>query len=171
MPDQRRPSQPGRGPRKSGERRPSAPLTGPITVDEETANALALFNARLVALAEQDKTERRVQKAAKTKDDAAARVRSLEADTKATAEQRAEAATAYRAAVDAWDRARTGAPEPAAAEEAATDDPATEDTVGEDAATDEAATDGAATDDTAGEDAPGASDSADAPAESAATDN
>ena len=115
MADQRRPPSSARGPRdRSGDRRPSAPLTGPITVDEATANALALFNARLAAQAENERAERRVQKAAKAKDDAAARVRALEADTKATAEQRAEAAAAYRAAVEAWERAKAGEPEPAA---------------------------------------------------------
>lgn len=115
MPDQRRPSTPGRGPRNRADRRPSAPLSGPITVDDETANALALFNARLAALADQDKAERRVQKAVKAKDDAAARVRALESDTKATADQRAEAAAAYRAAVEAVERARTGEADPAPA--------------------------------------------------------
>jgi hypothetical protein len=115
MADQRRPSSPARGPRdRGGDRRPPAPLTGPITVDEATANALALFNARLAAQAENERAERRVQKAAKAKDDAAARVRALEADTKATAEQRAEAAAGYRRAVEAWERAKSGEPEPAA---------------------------------------------------------
>lgn len=77
-------------------------------VDEPTSDALRLFNARLGAQAENEKAERRVQKTAKAKDDAAGRVRNLENDTKATAEQRAEAAAAYRAAVDTWEHARTG---------------------------------------------------------------
>jgi phosphate starvation-inducible protein PhoH len=109
---------------------PSAPLTGPLVVDEATNDALRLFNARLDAQAENEKAERRVQKAAKAKDDAAGRVRNLENDTKATAEQRAEAAAAYRAAIDAWERARNGEADPASsaapADEPADDEPADE---------------------------------------------
>ena len=125
MPDQRRSSPPGRGPRArpTGNRTSATPLTGPLTVDEATNNALLLFNARLAAQAENERAERRVQKAAKTKDDAAARVRALDNDTKATAAQRAEAAVAYRAAVDAWDRARSGEPEPARATTPASTEP------------------------------------------------
>lgn len=113
MADQRRPPASGRGPRNRGDRRPAAPLTGPLTIDDDTAKALALFNTRLAAQAAQEKADRRVQKAGKAKDDAAAKVRALEADTKASAEARAEAAAAYRAAIEAWERARRGAPDPA----------------------------------------------------------
>jgi hypothetical protein len=117
MADERRPSPSTRGPRNrpAGGRAPSAPLTGPLVVDAATSDALRLFNARLGAQAENEKAERRVQKAAKAKDDAAGRVRNLENDTKATAEQRAEAAAAYRTAVEAWERARNGEAEPTAA--------------------------------------------------------
>ncbi len=111
-------------------------------VDEATSDALKLFNARLGAQAENEKAERRVQKAAKAKDDAAGRVRNLENDTTATAEQRAEAAAAYRAAVEAWERARNGEadPTPAApvAENAAAEDAAAEDAPVEDAAAEDA---------------------------------
>ena len=138
MADERRPSPPSRGPRNrpSGGRAPSAPLTGPLVVDAATSDALRLFNARLGAQAENEKAERRVQKAAKAKDDAAGRVRNLENDTKATAEQRAEAATAYRAAVEAWERARSGEADPTPAPSSGEDTPAEEPA---DAATDEVA--------------------------------
>jgi hypothetical protein len=143
MADQRRPSSSARGPRdRGGDRRPPAPLTGPITVDEATANALALFNARLAAQAENERAERRVQKAAKAKDDAAARVRALEADTKATAEQRAEAAAGYRHAVEAWERAKSGEPEPAAAGASpSTDAGDADETAADETAADETAAD------------------------------
>ena len=119
MADQQRPLPPGRGSRnRPPTNRPpvnrpsSAPLTGPLTVDTATSDALVLFNARLAAQAENERAERRLQKAAKTKDDAAARVRSVENDLKATAAQRADAAAAYLASVDAWERAKSGEPEP-----------------------------------------------------------
>jgi hypothetical protein len=96
--------------------RPAAPLTGAVTVDDETAAALALFNARLSEQAERERTQRRIDKAQREKDAAAARVRELENDTKATAEQRSEAAAAYKAALDALERVRRGEPaEPPAA--------------------------------------------------------
>jgi phosphate starvation-inducible protein PhoH len=98
-----------------------------LVVDEATSDALRLFNARLGAQAENEKAERRVQKAAKAKDDAAGRVRNLENDTKATAEQRAEAAAAYRAAVDAWERARNGEADPAPSAAPAVDDATADD--------------------------------------------
>lgn len=119
---------------------PSAPLTGPLVVDEATNDALRLFNARLGAQAENEKAERRVQKAAKAKDDAASRVRNLENDTKATAEQRAEAAAAYRAAIDAWERARNGEADPAPSAAPAADD-ATADATADDEPADDAPAD------------------------------
>ena len=119
MADQQRPLPPGRGSRNRpptnrapGNRPSSAPLTGPITVDTATSDALVLFNARLAAQAENERAERRLHKAAKTKDEAAARVRSVENDPKATAAQRADATAAYLASVDAWERAKSGEPEP-----------------------------------------------------------
>lgn len=146
MPDERRPSGPGRGPRnRPAGNRPAAPLTGPITVDAATNDALLLFNARLAAQAENEKAERRVQKAARTKDDAAARVRALENDTTATAAERTEAAAAYRAAVEAWERAKRGEadPTPAAAAgaeaEAEVEVEGSDDAVAEDAVADDTA--------------------------------
>ena len=138
---------------------PSAPLTGPLVVDEATNDALRLFNARLDAQAENEKAERRVQKAAKAKDDAASRVRNLENDTKATAEQRAEAAAAYRAAIDAWERARNGEADPApsaapAADDATADDATADDAPADDAPADDAPADDAPADEPADADAP-----------------
>ena len=148
MADQQRPLPPGRGSRnRPPTNRPpvnrpsSAPLTGPLTVDTATSDALVLFNARLAAQAENERAERRVHKAAKTKDDAAARVRSVENDPKATAAQRADATAAYRASVDAWERAKSGEPEPPRARAGAgdpTDGEAAPDEVQPTAAPDEA---------------------------------
>jgi hypothetical protein len=80
-------------------------------MDDETRAALALFNRRLVQQADTERAQRRIDKALRAKDDAAARVRALEADTRAGATQRAEATAAYHAAVAAWDRARRGEPD------------------------------------------------------------
>jgi hypothetical protein len=90
--------------------RSAAPLTGAVTVDDETAAALALFNARLADQAARERAQRRVDKAQRDKDSAAARVRALENDTKATAEQRADAAADYKAALEALERAKRGEP-------------------------------------------------------------
>jgi Mce-associated membrane protein len=92
----------------------SAPPSGEITVDGETAKALALFNTRLSQQAEADRAQRRIDRATRTNDQAAAQVRTLESDPKATAEQRAAAATAYHQAVDTLARAKRGEPEPTA---------------------------------------------------------
>jgi len=92
--------------------RGQAPTDPPATVDTETLAALALFNSRHAAQAESERAKRRVERAAEAKEAAAARVRELERDTKATVEQRNEAAAAYHAAVAAWDRARSGEPDP-----------------------------------------------------------
>lgn len=106
-------------PRQSTDR---APLTGTIDVDAETAKALALFNQRLAAQAEAERAQKRIERAARAKDAAAARVRALENDTKATVEQRNEAAAAYRAALEAWERAKKGEPEPSKAAAAGASD-------------------------------------------------
>ena len=92
----------------------SAPVTGSVSVDDETAAALALFNSRLVKQAEEERAAKRVEKANRAKDAAAGRVRALEKDTKATAEERAQAAEEYRRAVEALDRAKKGEPDDAA---------------------------------------------------------
>lgn len=96
------------------------------SIDDETRRALALFNERLAKQAEDERAQKRVEKAVRAKDQAAAHVRALEADTKATAEQRAEAAAAYRAAIDALDRARRGDESAEVADAADTAAPAAE---------------------------------------------
>jgi hypothetical protein len=109
-----------RRPRVPAKPKPSPQLTGPVQLDDETRNALILFNARLVAQDELEREKRRVDKAAKAKDEAAAKVRELEANPKATAQQKSEAQAAYLSALDALNRAKAGEP-------AATDTPETDD--------------------------------------------
>ena len=109
-----------RRPRVPAKPKPSPQLTGPVQLDDETRNALILFNARLVAQEESEREKRRVEKAAKAKDDAAAKVRELENNPKATAEQKAEAQAAYLASLDALNRAKAG--EPIAEDTSAPDD-------------------------------------------------
>ena len=115
-------------------------LTGPIQLDDETRNALILFNARLVAQDELEREKRRVDKAAKAKDEAAAKVRQLENDPSATAEQRSAAQAGYLAALDALNRAKSGEAPAEAADETDTSDDADESaepTDADDAATDD----------------------------------
>ena len=119
-----------RRPRVPAKPKPSPQLTGPVQLDDETRNALILFNARLVAQEESEREKRRVEKASKAKDDAAAKVRDLENNPKATSEQKSEAQAAYLASLDALNRAKAGEPiagdtsEPA--DSADTDDEQTE---------------------------------------------
>ncbi|MEO5839600.1 MAG: hypothetical protein ABIQ73_30490 [Acidimicrobiales bacterium] len=99
-----------RRPRVPAKPKPSPQLTGPVQLDDETRNALILFNARLVAQDELEREKRRVDKAAKAKDEAAAKVRELEGNTKATPQQKSEAQAAYLASLDALNRAKAGEP-------------------------------------------------------------
>ena len=119
-----------RRPRVPAKPKPSPQLTGPVQLDDETRNALILFNARLVAQEESEREKRRVEKASKAKDDAAAKVRDLENNPKATSEQKSEAQAAYLASLDALNRAKAGEPiaedTSAPAESADTDDEQTE---------------------------------------------
>jgi hypothetical protein len=137
--------------------RPAAPLTGAIGVDKETADALALFNARLAAQAENERAQRRIDKATREKDQAAAQVRTLENDPKASAEQRAAATEAYKAALDALERAkrgehpRPGAPTP---DETAPDETAPDETAPHETAPDETAPDETAPEETVPDAAP-----------------
>ena len=85
-------------------------LTGPVQLDDDTRNALILFNARLVAQDELEREKRRVDKAAKAKDEAAAKVRQLENDPSATSDLKSEAQAAYLASLDALNRAKAGEP-------------------------------------------------------------
>lgn len=117
MNDRRRPRVPARP-------KAAPQLTGPVQLDDDTRNALILFNARLVAQDELEREKRRVDKAAKAKDEAAAKVRELENDSSATSEQRSEAQAAYIASLDALNRAKAG--EPLAAEAPEPDDESAE---------------------------------------------
>ena len=102
MPSRRRTHAPNSTPTPdTGEDAAAAP-------NDETKRALALFNQRLAKDADVVRIKRNVERAERAKDEAAARVRALEADTKATSAQRIEAADAYHAAVAAWDLARNG---------------------------------------------------------------
>ena len=88
-------------------------------VDDETAAALTLFNEYLNADREREQRARRLKKAERAKDEAAAAVRKLEG-TDAAAETKAEAEGEYRKAADTWMRLRDGKePGPAAEEPAA----------------------------------------------------
>ena len=137
-----------RRPRVPAKPKPAPQLTGPIQLDDETRNALILFNARLVAQDELEREKRRVDKAAKAKDEAAAKVRQVENDPSATAEQRAEAQAGYLASLDALNRAKSG--EPAAVDDAPADSEDDE----ADAPTDEATADEPAADEVAASDEP-----------------
>lgn len=165
--DRRRPPRPQTKPK------PAAALTGPIELDVETRNALILFNARIEAQEAVERDKRRVDKAARAKDDAAARVRQLDDDSKATAEAKAEAQAAYMAALDAWNRAKAGEPDPprggraavasdgADAEDASDEVAAVDDAGAEDASdavveAPAAAVDDSSVDDNSGEDEPAA---------------
>ena len=71
-----------------------------IQVDDETRAALLLFNERVEASAAEERAAKRVAKAERAKDEAAAVVRKLADNPNASAEDKAEAETAYKAAVD-----------------------------------------------------------------------
>jgi hypothetical protein len=150
--DRRRPRVPARP-------KPALQLTGPIQLDDETRNALILFNARLVAQDELEREKRRVDKAAKAKDEAAAKVRQLENDPSATAEQRSAAQAGYLASLDALNRAKSGEPAPAdTADEADETDSAESPSEAPDdlTATDEPVTEVAVAEEPAAEDTPAA---------------
>ena len=72
-----------------------------IQVDDETRAALLLFNERVEATAANERGAKRVAKAERAKDEAAAVVRKL-AETDASAEAKAEAETAYKEAVASY---------------------------------------------------------------------
>lgn len=85
------------------------------TLDEETTAALTLFNEYVEADRERTQREKRVRKAERAKDDAAAVVKKL-AD-RASAPEKAEAEQAYRTAAERWRTLRDGGdPDAATAE-------------------------------------------------------
>lgn len=69
---------------------------------------LLRFNAFLAEQEERAREQRRVSKAERAKQLAAARVREVQADPRATREEKLAAEAAYRQAVDAWRAARRG---------------------------------------------------------------
>lgn len=75
-----------------------------IQVDDETRAALLLFNERIAEARADERAAKRVAKAEREKDEAAGRVRSLGNDSSATAEEKAEAESAYKAAVEDFNR-------------------------------------------------------------------
>lgn len=70
-----------------------------IQVDDETRAALLLFNERVEAAAAQERGAKRVAKAERAKDEAAAVVRKVGENPNASAEEKAEAEAAYKVAV------------------------------------------------------------------------
>ena len=93
------------------------------SLDDETTAALTLFNEYVDADRERTRREKRVKKAERAKDEAAAAVR--KANESGSAEEKAAAEAAYREAQDAFKKIRDGEePEEAPAAEAADEAPA-----------------------------------------------
>ena len=91
-------------------------------LDDETSAALTLFNEYVDADRERTRREKRIKKAERAKDEAAARVKKLSSG--GSAEERAEAEAAYREASEAWKRIRDWVePEPETGYDAETDAP------------------------------------------------
>jgi hypothetical protein len=92
-------------------------------LDDETTAALTLFNEYVEADRERTQREKKIKKAERTKDDAAAALKKL--NDGASAEDKAQAEEAYRDAADRWKKLRGGEdPDEGAAEEAAAEEPA-----------------------------------------------
>jgi S-DNA-T family DNA segregation ATPase FtsK/SpoIIIE len=85
-------------------------------LDDETTAALTLFNEYVEADRERTQREKRIKKAERAKDEAAALVKKL--NERGSAEEKAEAEAAYRVAADRWKKLRDGEEpdDPAAAE-------------------------------------------------------
>ena len=77
-------------------------VTTEIPLDNETRTALLLFNERLDARALMQRGKKRVAKAERAREAAAADVRKLNGNPNATAEEKAEAEATYKAAVDEY---------------------------------------------------------------------
>lgn len=75
-------------------------------LDDETSAALTLFNEYVDANRERTRREKRIKKAERAKDDAAALVKKLASG--GSAERKAEAEAAYREASEVWKRIRDG---------------------------------------------------------------
>ena len=82
-----------------------------ITLDDETTAALTLFNEYVAADRERTARERRLQKAERAKDEAAALVKQL--SKRGVSAERSEAESAYRTAAEKWQALRDGKEPPA----------------------------------------------------------
>lgn len=115
------------------------------SLDDETTAALTLFNEYVDADRERTRREKRVKKAERAKDEAAAAVR--KANESGSAEEKAAAEAAYREAQDAFKKIRNGEePEEAPAAEAADEAPADEPAMATDRTDDDADAEAPATD-------------------------
>ena len=83
----------------------------PITLDDETTAALTLFNEYVAADRERTQREKRLRKAERAKDEAAALVKKLAKG--GASKERSEAEAAYRAAAEKWKALRDGEEPPA----------------------------------------------------------
>ena len=77
-------------------------VTTEIPLDNETRTALLLFNERLDARTLAQRGKKRIAKAERAKEAAATNVRKLGENPNASAEEKAEAEAAYKAAVDEY---------------------------------------------------------------------
>ena len=93
-----------------------------ITLDDETTAALTLFNEYVAADRERAQREKRLKKAERAKDDAAALVKKL--SKRGSSTQRSEAEAAYRAAVEKWKAIRDGKELPADSTDTEAEEPA-----------------------------------------------
>ena len=75
-------------------------------LDDETTAALTLFNEYVAADRERNQREKKIAKAERAKDEAAAVMKKL--NERGSAEEKAEAETAYRDAADRWKKLRDG---------------------------------------------------------------
>jgi len=82
-----------------------------ITLDDETTAALTLFNEYVAADRERTQREKRLKKAERAKDDAAALVKKLSKG--GSSKERSEAEAAYLAAAEKWKAMRDGKEPPA----------------------------------------------------------
>lgn len=117
-----------------------------VQYDDETRAALLLFNERIEASAAEERAAKRIAKAERAKDQAAAVVRKFSDDPSASAEDKAEAEANYKAAVENYQVIRAnpdaGLPEkkkPEATDEAPAEEASTDEAPAEEASTDEAA--------------------------------
>ena len=112
-------------------------------LDDETSAALTLFNEYVDADRERTRREKRIKKAERAKDEAAARVKKLSGG--GSAEEKAEAEAAYRDASEAWKKIRDGEePEPTEAKAAPAEESPADESPADEAPADEAPADEAA---------------------------